>query len=151
MKLTLTALTVAATLIAVGVSAFEINTTKTEEQRITRTLIISDLTVGVRAMIHEYEGSGCTIDGKLHLLSSTGIATEIRDYFSYYKITLAADGFFYMTYGPQRDGNKQLPSSIFHKCSYYTDPDEIFIPVYSINGFTDRRSFIVDLINQGYE
>ena len=156
MKLTLTALTVAASLIASGVSAFEMNTTKTEELRIARKLMVADLTVGVRALVNGYEGSGCTIDGKVHLRSSTEIETEPNDYISYYKITLAVDGLFYMTYGPQGNGDKELPYRTSRKCSYYTDPDytdpdETFVPVHSINGFTDRRSFFIDLINQGYK
>jgi hypothetical protein len=51
---------------------------------------------------------------------------------NYYEIIRQADGGFAVTYGPAKNGDKAFP-------------------INSINGFTDRRSFIIDLINQGYK
>ena len=89
----------------------------------------------------------------MHLVSSQEIETDPSDYGQYYQIQLEADGEFAMTYGPTKNGNKSLPFFPEKKCSDTSGlhPDETFIPVKSINGFTDRRSFFTDLINQGYE
>ena len=89
----------------------------------------------------------------MHLVSSQEIETDPSDYGQYYQIQLEADGEFTMTYVPAEKADKELPSFPDNKCSDISDlhPDETFIPVKSINGFTDRRSFFTDLINQGYE
>jgi len=153
MKLTLTALTFAASLIASGASAFEANTTLTEEKRIAGKQMVGDLTVGVKALVGDWSWDTCRLDGKLHLTSSTEIVTNPNNYSRYYQIQLEADGEFTMTFGPAKDGDKNLAMFPRTKCSEHSDghPDMIFIPVKSINGFTDRRSFFIDLINQGYE
>ena len=153
MKRTLTAMTVAATMFASSASAFEVNTTPTEENRIAGIRMVGDLTVGVKALIASYSSYNCRLDGKMHLISYTEIETELNDYIEYYRIQLEADGEFTMTYGPMRDVDKRLPYLNTTKCSDISDsrPDATFIPVKSINGFTDRRSLLIDLINQGYE
>jgi hypothetical protein len=153
MKRTLTALTIAVSLIASGASAFELNTTQTEENRIAGKRMVGDLTVGVKALIASYSSYNCRLDGKMHLISYTEIETELNDYVEYYRIQLEADGEFTMTYVPAEKGDKEFPSFPDNKCSDISDlhPDATFIPVKSINGFTDRRSLFVDLINQGYE
>jgi hypothetical protein len=152
MKQILATITVAVTLVASSASAFDINTTITEERRMTGKRLISDLTVGVQALMAKYS-NGCLIDGKLHFLSINEIETAPSDYRGYYKIKLEPDGEFTMTYGPTGDGDKDLPRMWKGSCSEYdtTDPELTFIPVKSINGFTDSRSFLVDLINQGYK
>ena len=136
MKQILATITVAVTLVASSASAFDINTTTTEESRMAGKRLISDLTVGVQALIERWQ-YGCIIDG------------------SYYKIKLEPDGEFTMTYGPTGGGTKLLPRMRMGKesCPEYdtTHPELTFIPVKSINGFTDSRSFLVDLINQGYK
>ena len=153
MKLTLTALTVAASLIAGGVSAFDLNTTATEQLEMTGKRMVSDLTVGVKALIERYTWLTCNLDGKMHLKSFTEIVTDPSNYQSYYEIQLEADGEFTMTFGPAKDGGKDLPGFPKSKCSDVldTNPEVTFIPVKSINGFTDTRSLLIDLINQGYE
>jgi hypothetical protein len=153
MKRTLTALTVAATMFASSASAFEVNTTQTEENRMAGRRMVGDLTVGVKALIQLYSFNNCMLNGKMHLISFTEIETEPDDWARYYQIQLEADGEFTMTYGPTRDGDKYLPFFPEKKCSDISDlhPDATFIPVKSINGFTDRRSLFVDLVNQGYE
>ncbi len=151
MKQILATITVAVTLVASSASAFDINTTTTEESRMAGERLIGDLTVGVQALIANYS-SGCLIDGKLHLPSINEIETAPSDYRNYYKIKLEPDGEFTMTYGPMGDGDKDLPRMWKGRCEYdMTDPEFTFIPVKSINGFTDSRSFLVDLINQGYK
>mgnify|MGYP005994823133 CR=1 FL=1 len=154
MKRTLTALTLAASLIASGASAFEMNTTQTDESRLMGTPIVGDLTVGVPAIITVFSNTSCTIDGKLHLRSTSPIVTEQSSYSIYYKVQLQADGEFIMTFDSTTDnGNKRIPPLGQQKCDelMYSAPDETFIPVKSMNGFTDRRSFVIDLINQGYD
>ena len=153
MKLTLTALTLAASLMTSGASAFEVNTTPTEENRIAGKRMVGDLTVGVKALVGHYSFQNCRLDGKMHLISFTEIETDPNDYSRYYQIQLEADGEFTMTFGPAKDGDKNLPFFPRQKCSEFSDrhPDTTFIPVKSINGFTDRRSFFIDLINQGYK
>ena len=155
MKQILATITVAVTLVASSASAFDMNTTITEQRRMAGKHLISDLTVGVQALIPK-NSSGCMIDGKLHLPSSNEIETAPWDYGSYYKIKLEPDGEFtltYVPYVPKENGNKYLPSMWKDSCSEYgtSDPELTFIPVKSINGFTDSRSFLVDLINQGYK
>ena len=152
MKLTLTALTVAASLIAGGASAFDLNITLTEERELTGTRTVGDLTVGVKALIGNYS-LNCKLDGKMHLISAAEIVTDPSNYQSYYEIQLEADGEFTMTFGPAKDGGKELPGYSRGKCSDFLDehPEVTFIPVKSINGFTDWRSFLIDLINQGYK
>ena len=153
MKQILATITVAVTLVASSASAFDINTTTTEESRMAGKRLISELTVGVQALIVQWNSSGCIIDGKLHLPSNTVIVTDPSDYTHYYKIKLEPDGEFTMTYVPTGDGYKYLPRMGKGSCTEYdtTDPELTFIPVKSINGFTDSRSFLVDLINQGYK
>ena len=56
MKRTLTALTVAASLIAGGASAFDLNITLTEQREMTGKRMVGDLTVGVKALIKIYMG-----------------------------------------------------------------------------------------------
>ena len=153
MKLTLTALTVAASLIAGGASAFDLNTTATEQLEMAGKRMVGDLTVGVKALIERYTWLTCNLDGKMHLKSFTEIVTDPSNYQSYYEIQLEADGEFTMTFGPAKDGGKELPGYSRGKCSDFLDehPEVTFIPVKSINGFTDWRSFLIDLINQGYK
>ena len=150
MKQLLATITVAVTLVATSASAFDINTTITEESRMVGKRIISDLTVGVQALI--LHGGTCVIDGKLHLPSATEIEADPRGYRNHYKIKLEPDGEFIMTYIPRGTG-KNLPSMVRARCSEFNmiDPELTFFPVKSINGFTDSRSFLVDLINQGYK
>ena len=152
MKRTLTALTVAASLIAGGASAFDLNITLTEQQEMTGTRMVGDLTVGVKALIRNYS-LNCKLDGKMHLISTTEIVTDPSKYESYYEIQLETDGEFTMTFGPAKNGDKDLPFFPSNKCSDVldTNPEVTFIPVKSINGFTDTRSLLIDLINQGYE
>ena len=152
MKRTLTALTVAASLIAGGASAFDLNITLTEERELTGTRTVGDLTVGVKALIGNYSLK-CKLDGKMHLISTTEIVTDPSKYESYYEIQLETDGEFTMTFGPAKNGDKDLPFFPSNKCSDVldTNPEVTFIPVKSINGFTDTRSLLIDLINQGYE
>ena len=153
MKLTLTALTVAASLIAGGASAFDLNITLTEQREMAGKRMVGDLTVGVKALIRYYSWDSCNLDGKMHLISFTEIVTDPSDYQSYYEIQLEADGEFTMTFGPAKNGDKDLPFFPSNKCSDVldTNPEVTFIPVKSINGFTDTRSLLIDLINQGYE
>jgi len=152
MKLTLTALTVAASLIAGGASAFDLNITLTEQQEMTGTRMVGDLTVGVKALVGNYS-LNCKLDGKMHLISAAEIVTDPRNFQSYYEIQLETDGEFTMTFGPAKNGDKTLPFLPNNKCSDVLDiqPEVTFIPVKSINGFTDTRSLFIDLINQGYK
>ena len=76
MKLTLTALTVAASLIAGGASAFDLNITLTEEREMTGKRMVGDLTVGVKALIRNYSWDSCNLDGKMHLISTAEIVTD---------------------------------------------------------------------------
>ena len=120
MKRTLTALTVAASLIAGGASAFDLNITLTEQQEMTGTRMVGDLTVGVKALIEIIHGD-CNLDGKMHLISVTEIVTDPSNYQSYYEIQLEADGEFTMTFGPAKDGDKTLPAYPTGKCSDVLD------------------------------
>ena len=152
MKATLTALTVAASLIASGVSAFEMNTTYSEENKMLRKPMIGDLAVGVKALLSPYS-FGCVRNGKAYLNSISTLATVTSNYMNYYEIIRQADGGFAVTYGPAKNGDKAFPSINRGKCDDVVErhPEAIFYPINSINGFTDRRSFIIDLINQGYK
>ena len=152
MKLTLTALTVAASLIAGGASAFELNTTTTERLEMTGKRMVSDLTVGVKALIGNYS-LNCKLDGKMHLISAAEIVTDPSNFQSYYEIQLETDGEFTMTISPGKKDDKTIPVYNRRKCSDVldTNPEVTFIPVKSINGFTDTRSLLIDLINQGYK
>ena len=153
MKLTLTALTVAASLIAGGASAFDLNITLTEEREMAGKRMVGDLTVGVKALVRNYSWVNCKLDGKMHLISVAEIVTDPVSFQSYYEIQLETDGEFTMTFGPAKNGDKDLPFFPSNKCSDVldTNPEVTFIPVKSINGFTDTRSLLIDLINQGYE
>jgi hypothetical protein len=150
MKRELKALTVAVSLIASGASAFETNITRTELNRILGKRMVSELTVGVQALIPQY-ASLCVIDGKLYLPSHTIIETDPNGHSSHYRIQLEADGEFTMTYGPSRTGGKIAPALIRYPCERKDDPELTYIPVKSINGFTDTRSLAIDLANKGYK
>ena len=152
MKLTLTALTVAATMFASSASAFEKNTTWEEENRMQGKPMVGDLSVGVKALISQY-GFGCEKNGKIYLDSITSLETDPNKYVNYYEIIKQVDGEFTLTYGPAENGDKDYPSMSASDCDLIEEnnPGVTFYPIKSINGFTDRRSFIIDLINQGYE
>ena len=152
MKRTLTALTVAASLIASGASAFETNISLKELLEIQGTPIVGDLNVGIRAFISSRET--CQTEGRLYLSSLQKLETDPSEYLPYYEITKQPDGGFTVSFGPTGQGKKRLPPSfaIFKLCPEETEahPYETFYPIKSINGFTDLRSFWVDLLNQGY-
>jgi hypothetical protein len=153
MKRTLTALTVVASLTASGAYAFEMNTTVSEYNKMLRKPMVGDLAVGVKGLLSMYN-LGCERNGKIYLYSHGALETDPSDYTAHYEIIKEADGGFAITYGPAKNGNKEMP--FFHavgRCDDVLDniPETIFYPVNSINGFTDRRSFLIDLINQGYE
>ena len=152
MKLTLTALTVAATMFASSASAFENNTTYEEENRMQGKPMVGDLSVGVKALISRDE-IGCERNGEVLLHSIYPLETDPKRYSNYYEIIKQVDGEFTVTYGPAENGDKDLPGRSSGDCDLMEedDPGVTFYPVKSINGFTDRRSFIIDLINRGYE
>ena len=52
-----------------------------------------------------------------------------------------------------KKGGKKIPYLDRSGCDEVMEnnPQLILYPINSINGFTDRRSFIIDLINKGYE
>ena len=152
MKRTLTALTVAVSFMASGTSAFEMNTTVSEENKMLRKPMVGDLAVGVKGLLSRYS-FGCVRNGKTYLYSHGTLETDPSKYGSYFEIIKEADGGFAITYGPAGNGDKDVPSLISWKCEYVLEeaPETIFYPINSINGFTDRRSFLIDLINQGYE
>lgn len=151
MKRTLTALTIAATMFASSASAFEANTTNEETNRLVGKPMVGDLAVGVKASI--FYDVGCVRNGKVYLPSHKKLETELQDYFSYFEIIKQADGEFTATWGPNKRGEKELPSLYNHSCDKHLreNPRVTFYPVKSVNGFTDRRSFIIDLITKGYE
>ena len=149
MKKLLTTLTVATSLIAGGAVAFEFNLSLTDSYRLQGKPMVQDLSVGVKALIHNYFGK-CILEGELHLVNYTALETDPSEYNSYYEITKQPDGEFTLEYGPRRNGDKQLPGVDMPSCT--DDVDVTFLyPIKSINGFTDFRSFYIDLINQGYD
>jgi hypothetical protein len=93
------------------------------------------------------------------LYSSEALETDPKDYFSYYEIVKQPDGEFTITYENANsvvfngDDEKRIPGHASLLCDGIVEefPGVIFYPVKSINGFTDRLSFIIDLINQGYK
>ena len=151
-KRTLTALTVAASLIVSGAYAFEMNTTRLEENRILRKPMVGDLAVGVKALLSEYD-LACIRNGKIYLHNETTLQTDQSDYSSYYEIIKGADGGFAMIWVAAKKGGKKIPYLDRSGCDEVMEnnPQLILYPINSINGFTDRRSFIIDLINKGYE
>ena len=114
--------------------------------------MVGDLAVGVKGLL-PYYGLGCVRNGKIHLRGQQTLETDPRDYSSYYEIIKEADGGFAVTYGPNERGDKEIPGRTDSTCVRHLEyhPQTIFYPINSINGFTDRRSFLIDLINQGYE
>lgn len=152
MKRTLTALTVAATMFASSTSAFEMNTTNEEDLRRLGKILVGDLAVGVKGLIPAYN-VGCVKNGKTHLYSLQTLETDQSEYSSYFEIIKQADGEFTLTYGPAGNGDKDVPGMSRMKCDVLVEynPGLTFYPVKSINGFTDQRSFLIDLINKGYE
>ena len=152
MKQILTALTIAASFMASSASAFEMNTTSLEENKMLRKPMVGDLAVGVKALLSNY-GLGCVRNGKIYLYSHKTLETDPKVFNSYYEIIKQADGEFAVTFGPSERGDKEIAHASDWKCEYALEDnaEAIFYPVKSINGFTDRRSFLIDLINQGYE
>ena len=152
MKRTLTALTVAATMFASNAPAFEANTTIEEEHRLLGKPMVGDLAVGVKGLLPFYS-FGCVLNGKIHLYSTAALETDPSEYQSYFEIIKQADGEFTATYGPSKNGKKRAAGLTNVPCDKWVgdNPGIIFYPVKSINGFTDRRSFLIDLINKGYE
>ena len=69
MKLTLTALTVAASLIAGGGLAFDMNVTTEEHKRLRGKPIVGDLAIGVKGLLNSFS-FGCTKNGKVYLVST---------------------------------------------------------------------------------
>lgn len=149
MKRTFTALAVLASLAAGGASAFEINANSAELNSIEGAPMVSDLSVGVKAVILSWMGL-CSEEGRLYLDTSVKLETDPSEYSSHYEIMRQPNGEFAMSYIPP--GKKRLPPNRHQPCDLYerTNGDTTFSPVASINGFTDLRSYWVDLVNQGY-
>jgi hypothetical protein len=150
MKRTLTALAVLASLAAGGASAFEINANSVELNSIEGAPMVSDLSVGVKAMILSWTGF-CSEEGRLYLNTSLQLETDPSEYSSHYEIMRQPNGEFAMSYITSE--NKQLPPNQWMPCDLYerVNGDTTFSPVASINGFTDLRSYWADLVNQGYQ
>ena len=87
------------------------------------------------------------------MISFERLQTEPRDYSGYYQIIKQADGEFIVTYRPASGDNPRVPGLQSGDCDKVAEqnPAATFYPVKSINGFTDSKSFIIDLINQGYK
>jgi hypothetical protein len=151
MKRTFTALAVLASLAAGGASAFEMNANSAELNSIEGAPVVGDLNVGIKAVIRMGMGF-CSEEGRLYLDASTKLVTKHSDYDFYYEITRQPEGEFAMSHGPNGKGWKILPGRLQETCeSYITlNGETTFLPVASINGFTDLRSLWVDLVNQGY-
>ena len=114
--------------------------------------VVGDLSVGVKGLL-SYYSFGCVRNGKIYLNSDSTLETDPNDYSSHYEIIRQVDGGFVVTYVPAQEGDKDMPPFIRTKCDdiaeYYSE--STFYPINSINGFTDRRSLLINLINQGYE
>ena len=96
MKRTLTALTVAASLIAGGGLAFDMNVTKEEHNRLRGKPMVGDLAVGVKGLLNRWD-NGCVRNGKLYLVSTDLLETEPRDYSSHFEIIMEPNGGFAVT------------------------------------------------------
>lgn len=115
--------------------------------------MIRDLTVGAKSLISSSGYSFCLINAKWHLFGNQRLITDPYRFLSYYEITRQSDGTFTLSYGPNKDGKKEMPqfeASLTCSDVLQWRPDTTFFPVHSINGFTDKRSFITDLIKKGY-
>lgn len=152
MKQALTSLTLAASLMASGASAFEQNYTYIEESKLRGLPTVGDLSVGVRGLLDAYS-IGCKRNGKLYLSSNDRLQTDPRDYSGYYQIIKQVDGEFIVTYRPESGDNPRFPGLHSGDCDKQAErnPALTFYPVKNINGFTDTKSLIIDLINQGYK
>jgi hypothetical protein len=152
MKRTFTTLAVLASLTAGGASAFGVNANNAELNSIEGTPAVADLSVGVKAVILSWMGF-CSEEGRLYLDANTQLVTEPNEYGYYYEITRQPDGEFAMSYGPNGKGTKILPGRLQSSCESYITlyGETAFLPVASINGFTDLRSFWIDLVNKGYK
>ena len=153
MKRTLTALTVAASLIAGGGLAFDMNVTTEEHNRLLGKPMVGDLAVGVKGLLNKWD-NGCVRNGKVYLVSTDLLETAPRDYSSHFEIIMEPNGGFAVTYVPSKDGDvPTVPRRSYNNCDDVSEwfPEATFYPINSINGFTDWRSFLIDLINQGYK
>ena len=152
MKRLLTTLTVAASFIAGGAAAFEINLSAPDTNKLLSKPMIQDLAVGVKALIPYYQGQ-CKIKGKLYLIGHSPLETDPSIYTSYYEITKQPDGEFTIKYGADGTGQKSLQLLNASLCADIVEgfPDVTLYPVKSVNGFTDQRSFVINLMNQGYK
>ena len=152
MKCTLTTLTVVASLAATATAAFEINLTTTELHKLSGKPTVGDLAVGVTGLLSVFGGSGCNKEGQMYLLSNITLETNPSSYSGYYEIQKQPDGEFKIEYKPAKEGKKTIPPFFSRECSnsLESDPDATLYPVKSINGLTDQRSFIIDLVNKGF-
>ena len=153
MKRTLTALTVAASFFASGGLAFDMNVTQEELNRLLGKPMVGDLAVGVKGLLNRWD-NGCLKNGKAYLVSTDTLETEPSDYSSHFEIIMEPNGGFAVTYVPSKNGDvPTAPSRSYINCDDLSEdlPEATFYPINSINGFTDWRSFLIDLINQGYE
>ena len=153
MKRTLTALTVAASLIASGGLAFDMNVTTEEHNRLLGRPMVGDLAVGVKGLLNSWD-NGCVRNGKVYLVSTDLLETEPGEYYYHYEIVREPNGGFAVTYVlPKGKGVPKAPGSNNDNCDGVSRwfPEATFYPINSINGFTDWRSFLIDLINQGYK
>jgi hypothetical protein len=153
MKRTLTALTVAASLIASGGLAFDMNVTEEEHNRLLGKPMVGDLAVGVKGLLNNWN-NGCLKNGKAYLVSTDTLETEPSDYSSHFEIIMETNGGFAVTYVPLKDRDEPIaPHRRYDNCDNLSEylPEATFYPINSINGFTDWRTLLVDLINQGYQ
>ena len=112
--------------------------------------MVKDLSVSIKALISSTDV--CSQDGQLVLLSNTIIATSLSKYRPYFEVYREPDGEFSLTLVPAEDKDLvfAVPNGL---CDFYLlyDPDQTSYPIKSINGFTDLRSYVTDLIAQGYQ
>ena len=79
---------------------------------------------------------------------------DIKPTTSHFEIIMEPNGGFAVTYLPPKNGDVPIaPHRGYDNCDNLSEylPEATFYPINSINGFTDWRTLLVDLINQGYE
>lgn len=153
MKKILTTITLIISFYANIASAFEDNLTEADVNRLLVKPMIQDLEVGEKSLISYSGYSFCLTNSKWQLVGNQRLITDPYRFLSYYEIFRQSDGTFTLSYGPNKDGKKEMPRfEASPTCSDVLQwrPDTTFFPIHSINGFTDKRSFITDLIKEGY-
>ena len=150
MKLPMATLTIVTAFIANSALAFEANLTDFETRKMLGEPMVQDLAVGVKGMVTRV--NFCPLDGQLFLEGGSSLETDPSPYGQHFNIVLQPDGAFQADLVTDASKSKRIVLVLPWRDACTDEAVELgLFPISSISGFTDMRSFVEYLIEQGYK